>query len=186
MSKIEIARDMAKGYMNSFPTVIGIPTEELISKLPDISTGNLILVDVRDNREQNISMIDGAITKDFFEEHYLKNPSYSFDQSESLVVVYCTVGYRSGLYCQLLMSRNIPCRNSEGIVVWTHFDQPLKVPGSANDSGYGTETISRIRRVHTYGAQWDLIADGYESVYFSTFEIGMIVLLSFFRGWLWQ
>lgn len=55
----------------------------------------MVLVDVRAPAETAVSMIPGAVTKAAFEQaaaHY----------AHHTVVAYCTIGYRSGKYCQEL------------------------------------------------------------------------------------
>ena len=49
------------------------------------------------------------------------------------------------------------------------------LPGFSNmklivPNTYGDDQIKYTHRVHTFGKEWDLIAPGYESVYFDTWS----------------
>ena len=77
-------------YERKFPTVEGITATELLQSLEE---GNqYILVDVRKPKEQEVSMIPGAITQKEFENR-------ADDLAGKTVVTYCTAGYRSGPVC---------------------------------------------------------------------------------------
>lgn len=139
-------------YTSSFQTdgVPLIPTSELHERLKQKEP--VILVDVRTPEEQAVSMIPGAVTREIFESEIL--PSLPRDEalaSETstgedlrsasggapLVVPYCTVGYRSGVYCRELMRthnlRNV--KNGEGVIMWTFDVGPLARPLSGAEAG---------------------------------------------------
>jgi len=155
-----------------------IPTAELRERLGQGE--DIILVDVRTPEEQLVSMIPGAVTQAKFEAEVLPKllrlggagdssdgpctiggasdtwVSDAVPRRAPLVVPYCTVGYRSGLYCRELFNdhglRHLS--NGEGIIMWT-FDggdlvrpepgpRPLRAPpltsvdlvdGDASSSG---------------------------------------------------
>lgn len=175
-----------------------IPTPELRERIAKHE--KVILIDVRTSDEQRVSMIPGALSKDTFEADVL--PALSQDagtarpesdapgstqQAAPLVVPYCTVGYRSGMYCRELTGTHklSNVRNGEGIIMWT-FDggslvQPLLGPNGepsqapalqetaaawvqADGEAKGPETV---QIVHVYGKPWDFAAEGYNTVYFS-------------------
>lgn len=129
---------------------------EAFADVPGISVANLqvleaeqpiVLVDCREDVERAVSMVPGAISKADFEAN-------AAAYREHLVVTYCTIGYRSGVYAADLIGRDFDAINLKGgVLAWAHANQPFIAPG-------GDET----RRVHVYGAQWDLLPDGYESV----------------------
>ena len=79
-----------------------------------------------------------------------------------IVIPYCTIGYRSGHYTRDLQSRELglTVRNLAGsILAWTHAGGPLVAPGAAGAAGQAEET----RRLHVYGAAWDLAPRAYET-----------------------
>lgn len=132
-------------YERKFPTVEGITATELMQSLE--KGDEYILVDVRKPKEQEVSMIPGAITQQEFE-----------DRSEALrgktVVTYCTAGYRSGLYAKKIQTKGWQVLNLEGsLLAWTHAEGPLE-----NSQG-------PTKRVHVYSADWSLEAAGYEPVW---------------------
>lgn len=145
-------------------------------------------------------MIPGAVTQAFFEEAVLpvlREPRRSGgtdDGEEPLVVPYCTVGYRSGLYCRDLVRvhglRHV--RNGEGVIMWTfdgdglvkpypgdvprraptlpwHARQPLPLPGVIAEHSTADDQVQPdvVREVHVYGKPWDMAAEGYETQYFT-------------------
>lgn len=127
----------------SFPEVKDITVEAL-----QADAEHYMLVDVRTDEERAVSMLPGAISKDVYE-----NPDGEYKGFP--VVVYCTIGGRSGQYAKTLSERDIEVYNLAGsILAWTHAGFPLVGPD-------GDET----RKVHVNGPKWDLVAEGYESVW---------------------
>ena len=106
-----------------------------------------VIVDVRAKAEIDVSIIPGAITKAQFE--------HSIQQHQGkAVLVYCTVGYRSGIYAKKLKSKGWNAWNYEGSILdWCNNRLPVVTP-----SGQSTT------RVHTYNASYSL-APGYQAVY---------------------
>ncbi|CAM9115724.1 unnamed protein product [Ascophyllum nodosum] len=93
----------------------------------------VMLVDVRTEEEMEVSMLRGALSRDAFESSRLgesaktgvkfqdSSPSREEENKWDVVVPYCTVGYRSGLYAKKLLDLGYPAvRNSEGVLLWTH------------------------------------------------------------------
>ncbi|MCZ6835198.1 MAG: rhodanese-like domain-containing protein [Planctomycetota bacterium] len=127
-----------------FPEVPDISAQELNVRMED---ENLVIVDVRTPEEQAISKIKGAITADEFEA---KADQYR-DKS---IVCYCTIGHRSGLYTQQLMSRGFKAENLQGaILAWTH------ASGKLEDSSGETT------KVHIFSKAYSLTAEGYDPVW---------------------
>jgi len=124
------------------------------SKVPDIRVStlfifgeNVILVDVRAVGEQRISMIPGAVTVTEFK----KSPNKF---KKKLLVFYCTIGYRSGVYAKKMRSRGYKVFNLKGgILSWTYQGKPLVAKGKP------------VFRLHVYGKLWDLAAPGYQTVW---------------------
>jgi len=118
--------------VSNFPQTVDkyalISTKELREKL---SNGQrVVLVDVRTVEEQRTSMIPGAVTQSTFEAELLpalKSGASAARAGEGgevevpLVVPYCTVGYRSHLYCKDLAEKHgiQNVRNGEGVIMWT-------------------------------------------------------------------
>lgn len=107
----------------------------------------LIVVDVRDPREYNVSMIPGAITK----EHYEKNKEQF---ANATIVPYCTVGGRSAQYARELASQGIKVMNfKESIIGWCEAKLPLV-----------TLDGKPTQRVHTYNSR-NRVPSDYQPVY---------------------
>lgn len=136
---------MYEHYREEFPEVPGITVDELVAALEGEAPP--VLVDVRSAAEREVSIIPGAITSEEFEAR--------MDELEDRpVVTYCTIGYRSGLYANGLLSRGWDARNLEGsILAWTYSGRPLESDGQPT------------RRVHVYGKRWNLAAEDFESVW---------------------
>ncbi len=93
-------------------------------------------------------MIPGAITKTEF-------AARAEQHRDRRIMTYCTIGYRSGVYASELRRDSFDAVNLKGGVLgWAH------AGGTFIDSD-GRET----RRVHVYGAKWDLLPDAYSSDY---------------------
>ena len=105
-----------------------------------------VLVDVREPHERRVSMLPGAIAKADFERNSARYRSW-------LVVPYCTIGLRSGLYTRELRGRGFEVRNLAGsALAWAHAGLPFEAQGKAT------------RRVHVFNADWNLLPRGYEPV----------------------
>lgn len=108
---------------------------------------NAVLVDVRGSDEQEISKIKNAISKSEFE----KNTGIYKGRK---IIVYCTIGYRSGLFVKKLRTQGFGAYNLKGgILLWAHA---------------GKDVVSKdgpSKRVHVYGKKWDLLPQGWTSVY---------------------
>lgn len=137
--------DLYRGYRDEFPEVPGISPEALEQRLDD---PQLVLVDVREAEEREVSTLPGALSVEEFvsrEDELAGRP----------VVTYCTVGYRSGLFAKELLAEGWDVANLEGsILAWTHAGGPL-----VDADGQPT------RRVHVYSRRWDLAAERYQGVW---------------------
>lgn len=145
IAKRKKIEQMYAGYRSSFPNIGEISAEELA---PLLAEGKVIVVDVREPEEREVSVLTGSITKEEFEST-LGSPG------AKKVVVYCTIGYRSGEYVEELMSKGIVAFNLEGsILAWVHAGQQVVTPE-------GNET----KRVHVYSEKWNLLPQGFEAVW---------------------
>jgi len=132
-------------YAEEFPLVEGITVSEL-QKLQQ-QDQKLILVDVRSPRERAVSYIPGAITTEEF-EHNLEQY-----QNEK-IIVYCTIGYRSGKYAQKMQRQGIRVLNLEGsLLAWSHIQGQL------------INQIGATKKVHVFGRQWQLTSEDYQPVW---------------------
>lgn len=126
-----------------------------LSGVPEISVAewlsrprgqSAVLVDVREPEEQRVSMLPGAITQQQFE---LSGDRYR----GVLVVPYCTIGLRSGLYARELQAQGYRVRNLAGsALAWAHAGRPFSSAGRPS------------QRMHVFGADWNLLPSGYEGV----------------------
>lgn len=133
-------------------------------------------------------MIPGAVTKEVFESEVLPQLKASeAAEAAPLVVPYCTVGYRSGIYAKELVEQHglQNVRNGEGVIMWTFDGNGLVQPSSAPPGSRGSrsEAVGRsvtddsvaeqaalqneTRRVHVFGKPWDMAAEGYTTEYFT-------------------
>lgn len=137
--------EMYDGYRSSFPGIAEITAKELG---PMMREGSVILVDVREAKERAVSVLPGSISKGDFE-------AIVDDLDGKKIVVYCTIGYRSGEYVEALKSRGIEAFNLQGsILSWVHAGEVVVTLD-------GSET----KRVHVYGEKWNLLPQGFEAVW---------------------
>ena len=102
-----------------------------------------ILLDVRAPAERAVSVIAGAV-----DDERALAPGTN-------VVVYCTVGLRSGERARALRERGINAVNLRGgILAW------LAAGGTVIDP-----TGAPTQRVHVYGRRWNALPDGFEAVW---------------------
>lgn len=129
----------------SFPEVPDISVDELIAMREQ---GPVALVDLRKPKERAVSIIPGSISKAEFEEDLEGFRGRT-------IVVYCTIGHRSGLYVKSLLKKNVRALNLRGsILAWAHAGQPVETP-------QGQPT----RQIHVYDQEWDLLPQGYEALW---------------------
>jgi sodium/bile acid cotransporter 7 len=132
-----------KDYRKDFPGVADISAERAMTTA---EPERILFVDVREQAEQDVSMLPGAIT----DNEFLKKPTAYKDH---LVVAYCTIGYRSGKFAQKLRKKEIPVLNLRGgILAWLHAGGKVYKQGQA------------VKRVHVYGKKWDLAPSTYQSI----------------------
>jgi sodium/bile acid cotransporter 7 len=139
----EIAAKYAR-YKQDFPDAPEVTASQLAAMVDDSAVR---IVDVREADEIAVSIIPGAQTQEQFEKD-------SALYRSSKIVVYCTIGYRSGIYTDTLVSRGFDAYNLVGgVLEWAHENQRFVTPaGEPTDS------------VHVYGSEWDLLPEGYVSV----------------------
>jgi sodium/bile acid cotransporter 7 len=127
-------------------------TQHQISATDIISKGKplhpdekIVYIDVREDNEQKISMIPGAI----------KSSQIDFDHldSKTKYVAYCTIGYRSGKFVEKLRSKGFNAYNLVGgIYGWTFEDGQLQDHSS-----------KPTKRVHVYSDDWNYLRSDYQA-----------------------
>ena len=101
-----------------------------------------VIIDVRSKAETDVSMIPGALTKSEFEQ------SASQHQGKTLIV-YCTIGFRSGKYAASLNQQGWRALNYKGSILdWCKNKLPLKTPDGKSTA-----------QVHTYSARYSAPQD---------------------------
>ncbi len=132
-------------YRRSFADT---PAVSVVQLLEMMAKRNVVLIDVRTEEEQAVSMIKDALTVAEFEHH---RDHYR----TGTIVTYCTIGYRSGLYAKELRRLDFDAHNLEGsILTWIHAGQPV-----VDEAG------KKTNRVHVYGPSWNLVPKGYKAVW---------------------
>jgi rhodanese-related sulfurtransferase len=134
-------QEVIKNIRNEFPDVRHTPTDELNSWLTDSKGGPVILVDAREKEEFQVSHIPGA-------RHipYNENPLNSLMNlnQDSLIVVYCSVGYRSSILAKKLQGLGFTrVYNLEGsIFKWANEERPL------------VQNRNMVQKVHPHSPYW--------------------------------
>lgn len=133
---------------------IQVPTLKAEALLAILEDTNLVLLDIRQGYEQAVSMIPRSITTREFAERFRKGIP-----KDKRIVVYCTIGFRSGQYAMQLAGQGIRAENLEGgVLAWSHIGGPFEV---RNDAGMATPT----KRVHVYDKGWNYLHPDYEAVW---------------------
>jgi rhodanese-related sulfurtransferase len=136
--------EMYAEYRREFPAV---PEMDAVTALGLWQQGAVTFVDVRTERERAVSTIPGAVPAEQVEQHPERY------QGQALVV-YCTIGYRSGLWAEAQRERGLAVSNLAGsLLSWTHAGGPLAGPGGPT------------REVHVYGPAWNLVRSDYLPVW---------------------
>ena len=130
------------------PEAPAVTTSQIQSMRTDEnSQGSFVIVDVREKVETDVSVIPGAITQAEFERT-------ADQQRGKAVLVYCTIGYRSGIYAKKLQNDGWDAWNYKGSIL-ERCDHHLPVV---------TRDGQSTNRVHTYNSHYS-VATGYQAVY---------------------
>ncbi len=139
----DLLKNVEALYQEIAPKISDVPSIDVASA----KAAGAILLDVRSPKERAVSIIPGAITEAEFKNVYQAQPK--------LVVVYCTIGYRSGLRTRELRAEGIDARNLRGgILAW------IAHGGNLNDS-FGKAT----HQVHVYAKAWAVVPTNFSAVY---------------------
>lgn len=139
-------------HLNSkFPHVNHITT----SMLTDLKEKgeDVVFVDIRTEKEQDVSILQGALTEKQFEQRL---PSIL--QSKPKVVAYCTIGYRSSKFAEKYAKYDLDVYNMSGALLQACFDDlPL-----VDSQGQPT------RNVHVFSKEYmQYVPESYNGTYFS-------------------
>jgi rhodanese-related sulfurtransferase len=105
-----------------------------------LASGEAVALDVREPPERAVSTIPGAVAS--------LDPA---DRSGRIVIVYCTIGVRSGLAARALRAQGVDARNlAAGVLGWANSGLPFVGPDGPT------------RRVHTWSRRFAILPDGYE------------------------
>ena len=124
-----------RGGLHVGPRITAAQILELQSD--EAQQDRLVIIDVRSKAETDVSMIPGALTKSEFEE------TIDLHQGKT-IVVYCTVGARSGRYAAKLNRKGWHAMNYKGSIMdWCKNKLPLE-----------TRDGRATNQVHTYSARY--------------------------------
>jgi sodium/bile acid cotransporter 7 len=101
LAKVE---ELYRGYKREFADVQDIEPSDAMRLLQE---GKAIFVDVREEKEQQVSMLPSAVT----ENEFLKDPGRFRD---STLIGHCTISYRSGKLAESLKTQGITLLNLKG------------------------------------------------------------------------
>jgi rhodanese-related sulfurtransferase len=114
---------------------------------------NLILIDVRQPKELEVSMLPHALSTAQFAARYRHGIP-----AGKRIVVYCTIGYRSGKYAEELAKMGIKSESLEGgILMWSFAGGKLLCKNTRDE---WVET----NRIHVYDAEWNIVHPDYLGV----------------------
>lgn len=142
--KRQIIDKMVADFRGNFPDVVEMDSLRAMELMQD---QKIIFIDVRRPNEQEISMLPGAITHITYLENQDKYNDY-------LKISYCTIGYRSGRFAQMMHQNGTAVYNLHGgMLGWLH------------DGGKVYDKIGQSFRIHVYGRPWKLAPEGYQEVW---------------------
>ncbi|NNE18769.1 MAG: rhodanese-like domain-containing protein [Myxococcales bacterium] len=126
-----------------FPDVRWVDAETLAGWMGGTHAGDLVLLDVRNSEEQEVSQLHGA---QYLDPVHLDIAALGIPQ-DAKVVVYCSIGYRSAAVIEDLERAGIQnVYNLEGgLFDWANQDRPV----------YRGE--ERVQEVHRYSRLWGLL-----------------------------
>jgi len=144
VERLALLEKMYADFRDDFSGIGEVSADSLMEWM---NSGEVVIVDVREPAEREVSRLPNSITTKGLE-------SYLEGHDDQRIVIYCTIGYRSGKFTRSLMNKGVKAYNlAGGIVAWVHHG------GSIEHDGNPT------RRVHVYGKKWNLLPEGYEPVW---------------------
>jgi sodium/bile acid cotransporter 7 len=135
---------MVAEFQGNFPDVVEMDALRAMELMKD---QKVVFIDVRRLNEQDVSMLPGAITHIAYLENRDKYNDY-------LKISYCTIGYRSGGFAQMMHQNGTAVYNLHGgMLGWLH------------DGGKVYDKNGQSFRIHVYGRPWKLAPEGYQEVW---------------------
>ena len=142
--KLERVISMYAEYTKDFPEVKDISSDDALALL---TSSDVVFVDVRKAKEQKVSMIPGAVTKEQFMSDLEK-------YREKKIIAYCTISYRSGKFAEKMARKGVTVTNLQaGLLGWVHAHGPL------------VSEKRPVNNLHVYGETWDLAPSWITTVY---------------------
>lgn len=136
--------EMYADYREEFPEVPDITAQEVMALLKQ---DKVVLVDIREPEEQEVSMLPGALTEDEFLAGLGKH-------RDKTVVAYCTISYRSGKFASKMRKKGLDMYNLKGgLLAWV------------GEGGKVHDKNGQTKRIHVYGRRWNHPPQGYEAVW---------------------
>lgn len=177
-------------YQSQYPDVQTLTSERLLC---DASGSRaILLVDCRTAPEQNVSMIEGAISLQDFRNQQHTIPS------DTLIVTYCTIGYRSGMEARRLKQQfNLQDRikSLDGIVSFTHALEHQRMEGNTRISRQLVDpnTALPTTNVHCFSHMWACPNEKYTAIAFPfptfllrTIQVGLTLVIRTFQSLLYS
>ena len=144
VEKLQTIYRMYDDYRKSFREVQDV-SPEMAMKL--VKSSRVVFVDIREDREQRVSMIPGAVTEDEFRNNPDKYRNH-------IVIGYCTISYRSGKLARKLRKQGIIMANLRGgLLAWVH------------EGGKVYDSKGETKRIHVYEEEWNYPPESYEAVW---------------------
>ena len=148
--KKEIVYQLYSEGKKDFPEVKDLSAKQAMQRLQH---DRLVFVDTRKPAEMKVSMLPAAITK----KAYLREPERYRD---AVVVAYCTISYRSGVFARNMADKGFTVYNLKGgILAWT-------LEGGSVYDPQGRKT----RRIHVFAERWNYAPRGYRTETFNLWE----------------
>lgn len=155
-------------------------------QLGDENNSKVLLIDVRTAAERAVSVIPGSVPLQQVCERGSKSNSASnatvqlLLRQDTIVVTYCTIGYRSGMEATRLLHRYPTLEgriyNLDGIVAYTYLtttsDPHLEQNQRSHDL-VDPVTNQTVFAVHTFGSMWSLADSHYAASHFSTPQLAV-------------
>ncbi len=135
---------LADECFDQYSDIIWISMEEYLNRS---TSEEWAIIDVRTEEERSVSIIPGAMTIGEFERR-------AFEFTNKPILVYCTVGCRSGAYVRKLEKLGIKSFNLRGgVLSWAN-----------SGKMFVTTAGGTTNRVHVNSKKWNVLPSGYDGV----------------------
>jgi rhodanese-related sulfurtransferase len=145
----EIRRDEILGLYEGYKKLFFRNVNELTvdEALQMLRSKKTVLVDVRDDKEREVSAIPLSVDTETFKRQKAKYTDYA-------VIVYSTVGKRGGIATKRFEKEGSRAYNLVGgLLMWVHQGQPI------------VDKSGPTQRVHVYDKKWSILPEGFEGIY---------------------